>query len=151
MYAVNSCSKRVSQLGFSNSFILYQVFLCLKAVLIKKNFCTKVYVKLRGLCEEQEFLDTDYIFRRELLEKGQGVFQGLSGFSSIVLNSKSRVWELIGHQDLNNSVIGIYNGSSSFPLGVKNWFLKFNCNEFYTEFVSKSLKFSQVNNQLKPI
>ncbi len=54
----------------------------------KKNLTLnfKAIFKFRGICNEVDKMDTDYILMTDTIENGNYSFQGLAGQSSIVFN-----------------------------------------------------------------
>jgi hypothetical protein len=85
------------------------------------EFQREVLYKLRGLCFEQETIDTDYIFLVNQIPYGNLIFQGILGKTLIMFDKTTKTWN-IKSQKLN-VILGIMDGAKYFetPVGTKNW------------------------------
>jgi hypothetical protein len=86
--------------------------LCIPCRMLINNF-----FRIRGFPEEltPEKVDVDYFL---LMESSKVSFEGFSGSSSIINNSKENVWQLLS----NGNVIGHNNGTNSIPVGLCEWY-----------------------------
>ncbi len=94
-----------------------------------------IFFHLRGLplnLQEQDLLDVDYIVS---IEPGRVSFEGFSGLSSIILDPFSQNWKIISL----GKVIGSYNGTKIYPIGLSTWDL------FLERNVTLDLKLAQVS------
>ena len=105
---------------------------------------------LRGLCSEQDFVDTKYIFMHTLISQSQLTFRGLSGKSNISYDFANKTWIMVKHVQLEESKINIVGRTTSkyFPLGRKMWTLNTDCSNELVDGSKKQqlLKLSQVSN-----
>ena len=109
----------------------------------KTNFCIPcqlpkdVFFHLRGLplnLQTQEVLDVDYVIS---IEPKRVSFNGFTGLSSIIWEPFSMNWLILSV----GKVIGSYNGSNNYPIGLLTWDL------FHKENITINLKFTQVRNK----
>ena len=80
--------------------------------------------------------------------KSEFLMQGMSGLTNMVYNSGTKSWEMVSVVEKNltdKTVLGFYNGTKQFPMGVRKWFLKGNCNYKTDEFEMSTLKFTKVS------
>ena len=105
---------------------------------------------LRGLCSEQDFVDTKYIFMHTLISQSQLTFRGLSGKSNISYNFANKTWIMVKHIPLEGSKLNIVGLTTAkyFPLGRKMWTLNTDCSNELVDGSKKLqlLKLSQVSN-----
>jgi hypothetical protein len=83
-----------------------------------------------------------------LKNKSGFVMQGMSGLSNIIYNYGIKTWEITSvlEKNLTNKpVLGYYNGTKPFPMGVHKWLLKSNCNSNAEDFEAVTLKFTKVS------
>jgi hypothetical protein len=100
--------------------------------------------KLRGLLKGQTKLDTDYIFRTDLMYGGEIAFQGLLGKSSIALNKFNDTWDFKVKEANKEILIGTLRSDNQFPVGLNTWTLKDNYSDLKMPLGSDSqLKFTK--------
>ena len=121
----------------------------------KYRFCSlcqfkeEAVFKLKGLCGQQTIIDSDYIF---IYDQEELLFRGLLGRTHIILNTTSGNWELmdsLNSGDFSNGLIGYFNDSNKFPLGLHTWSLFLNCEQMLTNLTYIALKLSKVKLNLK--
>ena len=103
---------------------------------------------LRGLCDDQNLIDTKYVFLHSLLSKGERTFRGLFGRTNITFDEANGEWDIVKHVPLKKSggsIIGFTNDTNAYPLGIKKWFLKAKCNTEMKYDVSAELKLTIVS------
>ena len=77
------------------------------------------------------------------------MFQGMSGISNIIFNNTAQAWSIISMLEkniTNRMVLGVYNGNKKFPVGLRPWLLKRNCNQSSEGFNPVTLKLTKVRN-----
>ena len=95
--------------------------------------------RLKGFCTSRTRLDTDYYLPADMLADGKIGFRGLLGYSYIILNRDTSVWDL--KLTDGKLPIAILKDITAFPIGLKTWsFLN-------SSICSESLNFEQI--QLK--
>ena len=99
--------------------------------------------RLRGLCQGQADLDTDYILLRSSIRQGEIVFQGLLKKSLIRLNRSNGSWDLKTIQNETEALFGTLPAANQLPVGLKTWSLKSNCNKPDKVWISIELKFTK--------
>ena len=86
--------------------------------------------KLKGLYDDDDEIDSDYLFLIDLIDSGTYTFQGITGLTSIVYKNSS-LWVITS---LRNSgaeeILGYYNGTVLSPLGTQDWFVKHRSSQF---------------------
>jgi len=122
----------------------------MRAIFHNLTNVVQVLFHLRGICDTEENIDLDYILLRETLKsnKSKIVMQGMSGLTNIVYNSGKKYWEMLSVIEKNQTVkavLGLYNSTKPFPVGVNKWFLKGNCNANPEDFEVTTLKFAKVS------
>ncbi len=107
------------------------------------QFQREVLFELKGLCSEQELIDTDYIFLTDQILNGHLIFQGILGKTLIEFNKTSRLWNMRSQSRDEN--LGFMNGFGYLdtPVGKKNWYLYVNCRAEITNNIK--LKLTKVN------
>jgi hypothetical protein len=108
---------------------LYFDIRCKNTYCFNCQFEGETIFKLKGLCLEQELIDTDYIFMHSFIPFGEFTFRGLLGRTNITLNKTTQHWEILSHTFVEHTghVLGLYNGSKIFPLGVRPWTMTVDC------------------------
>ncbi len=74
--------------------------------------------------------------------------QGMSGLTNIFYNYEKKYWEMLSVIEKNQTfqaVLGLYNNTKQFPVGVNKWFLKSNCNANPEDFEVATLKLAKVS------
>jgi hypothetical protein len=63
------------------------------------------------------------------IPSGELTFRGLLGRTNITLNKITQYWEIVSHTPVEQigQVLGVYNGSKTFPLGVGYWTITEDC------------------------
>ena len=107
---------------------------------------------MRGLCIDQDLIDTKYIFLHSLLSKGgEKTFRGLIGRTNITFDEAAGTWNIVKHVPLKktngSSIIGYNDDTCAYPLGRREWFVKAKCNNELKYDVLTDLKFSIVSIQ----
>ena len=77
------------------------------------------------------------------------MFQGMSGISNIIFNNTAQTWSIISMLEkniTNRMVLGIYKDNKKFPVGLRPWLLKGNCNQSSEDFNPVTLKLNKVRN-----
>ena len=109
------------------------------------QFQREVLYKLRGLCLEQELIDTNYIFLMNQIPFGNLIFQGILGKTFIVFNKTTHTWHLQSQK--SNEIQGIMDSMNYFetPVGTKNWTLHAHCDyDYVTSIRLKLTKASKI-------
>ena len=108
------------------------------------QFTEESVFRLKGLCTEQKFIDTDYILVLDTLYYGAYTFLGLLGKSYIIIND--RKWLLNSYSDLPTVgySLGFSNSSKFFPLGTETWYMKVDCDLTLNATKEFQLKLSKV-------
>ena len=135
-----------------NEPILYFDITCKTPFCFACQFNGDTLFKLRGLCLDQELIDTDYIFMHSFIPFGEWTFRGLLGRTNITLNKTTLIWEIVSHTSVDHVgfVLGIFNGSKPFPIGVHSWTMAVDCTVKKTSKEMK-LKLSKVIKMLTKI
>ena len=96
--------------------------------------------KLKGLCLDQDFIDTKYAM---VLSNEQFTFRGLFGRTNITLNKLTNNWEIISHvpYKTHGNLIGF---SNLFPLGLETWYLGIDCVHEIETYNKHELKLTRV-------
>jgi hypothetical protein len=106
---------------------------CILKMCISCQLPKEIFFHIRGFPESLAYVtvDVDYTLS---IEAGKVSFEGFSGLSSIVNNTKENIWQLLS----DGNVIGNYNGTNSIPIGLFEWYL------YNTTNSKVELKLSQV-------
>ena len=107
----------------------------------------KLIFTLKGLCSEQQAIDTQYFLDQENVLPEKIVLSGVNGLTQIVQNHFSSEWKIISLTAQNGSLkeIGINNDTRIFlPVGVQTWYFSYNCFREVNMFPIK-LKLSNVS------
>ena len=103
--------------------------------------------KFRGLCDLEEKIDLDYVLLRETLKSGAYTFKGLTGLNDIVYNPNGKKWELFSLFEINNKTgrtLGFTNSTKFFPVGLQQWYLYEQCNQYQDDVIPVILKLTKV-------
>ncbi len=105
----------------------YHDIKCQEKICFSCQFQREVTFKLKGLCSEQELIDTDYIFLIDQITNGNLIFQGILGKTFIEFNKTTRTWNL--QSQILNVSLGFMNGNIHFetPNSKQNWSLPDPC------------------------
>ena len=121
----------------------YESVICTIPTCFPCHVKKKTVFKLKGLCQEQEKIDTDYIFLRDAVSEGKMIFLGLLGKTFIILNEGTKNWELTS-QNATEGILGTFDDSKSFPLGMHSWSLNVQCEDPVKTPVAMQLKLTKV-------
>jgi hypothetical protein len=66
--------------------------------------------------------------------------------TNIIGNLTSNNWTIISYKEVEKvgKILGFYNGTSTFPLGYQDWYLKLECTTKLADFLPAKLKLSKV-------
>ena len=122
---------------------IYYDYKCTDLYCFPCQFSEESVFRLKGLCIEQENIDTDYVLVLDSLSNGKYKFQGLLGRSYIEWN---KTWQLMSYLELPvvGYNLGFSNSSKNFPLGVETWYMKIDCETPLNETKEVQLKLSKV-------
>ena len=104
----------------------------------------------RGLCENEENLDFDYILLRDTLKTGNYTFKGLTGINNIIYDTTGKKWRLVSLHEVNNKtgrILGFTNSTKFFPVGLQQWHLNEHCNHYLEDAMPVILKLTKVTIQ----
>ncbi len=110
-------------------------------------FSHQVVFNVRGICESEEQIDRDYTLSLDSLEPKDFTLLGIQGLSNIKYNNTTKRWEIISLYQFEGkigSILGFSNSTKFFPMGLKQWFLKGNCNAKGDEYTPSMLKLVKV-------
>ena len=109
-------------------------------------FEKEVFFKLRGICSGSSKIDSDYLLKFDSPKQGNFYFRGFSGLTSISYYEGQKGWLLLSYR-LNGSdaILGIFNDTSTtFPIGLQNWYLRGSCDIINQELIIEKLKLTKV-------
>jgi hypothetical protein len=90
---------------------------CTTKLCIPCRLAKNIFFHIRGFPEElnTDIVDDDYFL---LIEGSKVSFEGFSGLTSIVNDTKQSVWQLLS----SGTVIAHYNETNSSPIGLCEWY-----------------------------
>ena len=110
----------------------------------------QVAFHFRGLCENEENLDFDYVLLRDTLKTGNYSFKGLTGFNNIIYDTNGKKWKLVSLHEVYNKtgrILGFTNSTKFFPVGLQQWYLYEHCNHYLEDAMPVILKLTKVTLQ----
>ena len=107
----------------------------------------QVAFHFRGLCDNEENLDFDYVLLRDSLNMANYTFKGLTGINNIVYNATGKNWNLVSLHEVKNKtgrILGFTNSTKFFPVGLEQWYLYEHCNRYLEDAIPVFLKLTKV-------